>query len=201
MLLVTEPTRSTESAIRISYNNSNTKNSPDMTSEPLPGTPDPSPTEGPRPPISIALIIEIVVGCVVVMLFMATVAMWAYLCFKARAIRQRKSKTGINGVTAESRRNSQMIYETIPEDRDVNINGETVPPNCVVLVQYPSDEQQGQRILTTPNITYNTEEASEFVRNPAYGGLNLLHTGQSETAVSMESNPSYCSSQERLFSN
>jgi hypothetical protein len=128
------------------------------------------------------------------MLFTATVAMWAYLYFKARAIQRKESKTGINVVTVESKRNSQMIYATIPEDTDVNVNGPTVPSNFIVLVQRPRDEQQGRRILTPPNIRYNTAEASEFVHNSVYRGLNLLHTGQLETAVTMEPNPSYCSS-------
>lgn len=165
------------------FDNPETKHLPDVTSE-LPAIQDTPPREG---PVSIILIVEIVIGGIVVLLFIVTIAMWIYLCFKARAI-QRQSKVGINFVTVE--RNSQMIYESIPED----VNGPMVPPNCIVWVQRSRDEQQGQRIFTPLSIRYNAE-VSEFV--PAYRGSNL-HTDQLETAVNMEQNPSYSSSQERL---
>ena len=173
--------------------NSETKDSLDMTSEPQPAVPYPPPREG---PVSIILIIEIVIGCIVVLLFTATIAMWIYLCFKARAIQQRWSKTpGINFLTID--RNSQLIYELIPEE----VAGPMVPPNCITRMQCARKEQQGQRTLfKPPNVRYNTE-VTEFVHNPAYRSSNLRHTGQLETAVDMEQNPSYCSSQERLFSN
>ena len=166
--------------------NPETKHLPDVTSE-LPATPDLPPREW---PVSIILIVEIVIGGIVILLFMVIIAMWTYLCFKARAI-QRQSKAGINFVTVE--RHSQLIYESIPED----VNGPMVPPNCIVWVQHSRDEQQGQMIFTPPSIRYNTE-VSEFVHSPPYRGSHL-HTGQLETAVNMEQNPSYCSSQERLF--
>ena len=146
---------------------------------------------------SITLIIEIVVGCIVVMLFTVTIAIWAYLCFKARKMQQRKSKmeTNIATVTVESTRNSQMIYESIREGTDVNVNG----PHYNVLVRNFTNEQQEQRISTPSNIQYNTTKVPEFVHNPARS-LNPLHTGQLDIAVEMEPNPAYCTSQERLFS-
>ena len=169
-----------------------------MTSESLPTISETSPTaEG---AVSITLIIEIAVGCTVVTLFTATIAMWAYLCFKARAMQQRKSKTETNVATVESRRNSQMIYESICEDTDVNVNGPMEPPNFnIVLVRSSTNEQQEQRISTPSNIRYNTTEVPEFVHNPARS-LNPLHTGQLDTAVNMEPNPAYCIRQERRFS-
>ena len=84
-----------------------------MTSEPLPTI---TPMEG---AVSITLILEIAVGCIVVTLFTVTIAMWTYLCFKARAMQQRKSKMEINVATVESRRNGQMIYELIHEDTNI----------------------------------------------------------------------------------
>lgn len=187
---VAESASSTELTTKIP-DDSDTGYPPDVTSEPPPAMPHP-PTR-----VSIILIIAIVIGCIVATLFTATVAMWTYLCFRARAIHQRKStKMGVNVVTAE--RNSEQIYETIPED----INGPTVPPNYTLWVQRSRDKQQGQWVFTPTNIGNNNTEVSEFVQNPAYRSLNNLpRTCQLQTAINMDENPSYCSSQERLFSN
>ena len=132
--LRTEPTRSIELATEVFDNNSETKDSTesDVTSEPLPIIPpNISNRLGMEGAISITLIIEIVVGCIVVMLFTATIAMWAYLCFKARAMQQRKAKTETNVETVENKSNSQMIYESIHEDTDINANGPMEPPHYI----------------------------------------------------------------------
>lgn len=188
ILRTTGPTRSTstKSTTKIPDNNSKTKDSPETISETSPTT------EG---AVSITLMIEIVVGCIVVMLFTATIAIWAYLCFNARAMQQRKSKMETNSatITVESTRNSQMIYESIREGMDVNVND----PHYNVLVRSFTNEQQEQRISTPSNIRYNTTEVPEFVHNPARS-LNPLHTGQLDIAVDMEPNPAYCTSHERL---
>lgn len=181
-------TRSTESTAGMSDNTGSISDLPDVTSE-LPTTISEPPTrEG---PLSTILIIEIVIGCIVVLLFIATVTMWIYMCFKAKAL-QRQSKVGFETVE----RNSQLIYETIPED----VLGPIVPSNRILWLQHARNEQQ-EKTSTPPSIRYNTD-ISEFVHNPAYGGSILPHTGQAihlETAVYMEQNPAYHSSQERLF--
>ena len=86
-----------------------------------------------------------------VLLFTGAVSMWAYLCFKAKAT-QRQANT--ESVMTE--RNSQVIYESIPE----GTNGTVAPPSHIELVQHTSNEQQGQEMVTPPN---NIGSESEFV--------------------------------------
>lgn len=117
---------------------------------------------------------------VTVLFITGAIAMWAHLCFKARAT-QRQANT--KSVTAE--RNSQVIYESIPE----GISGTVVPPNHTELVQHTRNEQQGQETFTPPN---NTGSEYEFI----YMNSSVPRTDrviQEEIITNMEQNPSYSS--------
>ena len=133
-------------------------------------------------PLNAILITVIAIGCTVVtvLFFTGAIAMWSYLCFKARATQRQANR---ESMTAE--RNSQVIYESIPE----GINGTVVPPNHMESVQHTRNEQQGQETFTPPN---NTSSESEFI----YINSSVPHTGRvirEETIMNMEQNPSYSS--------
>ena len=89
---------------------------------------------------------------VTVLFITGAIAMWAHLCFKARAT-QRQANT--KSVTVE--RNSQVIYKSIPE----GISGTVVPPNHTELVQHtniPEMSNKGRRLLhhqTIPALSMN----------------------------------------------
>ena len=84
----------------------------------------------PTKPLSITARVEIAVGCLVVVVFIASLALWVATCFKARAIRQQlKLFNTIKG-------SSQSIYDDI----SVSTNDEMVPSNQATHVE---DQQQG----------------------------------------------------------
>lgn len=53
----------------------------DQTTEPMPSGES----------LSTMALVEIILGCVIIALFLATLALWVYLCYKARAIRRARS--------------------------------------------------------------------------------------------------------------
>ena len=84
----------------------------------------------PMEPLSITARVEIAVWCLVVVVFIASLALWVATCFKARAIRQQLK------LLNTKKGSSQSIYDDI----SVTTNNETVPSNQATHVE---DQQQG----------------------------------------------------------
>ena len=134
--------------------------------------------------------VEFATGCFVVLLFIASVALWIYLCFKGRAVRN-QLKVLSSSVTVE--RNSQSVYESIPENYDwpVAQGAQRLVPSIYRL--------QGRRIYIPPDIRHSNG-VTDFVHNPAYRDTRLAggQLLQQQGNININQNPAYQSSQGRL---